>query len=124
MTAATNAYNDDDDDRCCNCPSIDNDNSTIDPTPLLHGEEFYKDFQHFIHSISTPTALTKETHSDIVPAGSVDATSNPPADAKPEYTIFIKELHALHNELTILLLPSTSPPCIIEDQPTLMTVLP
>jgi len=58
-----------------------------------------------------------------VPAGSVDATSNPPADAKPEYTIFIKELHALHNELTLLLSPSTSPPCIIEDQPTPMTVV-
>jgi len=68
------------------------------------------------------TARTNETHSDIVPAGTVAVTSNPPYAAKPEYLTFIKELDALHNKLMLLLLPSTFQTHIIKDQPTPTTI--
>jgi len=94
MTAATA---DDDDNRCCNRSSIDDDNSTIDHTFFQEWEEFYKDFQHSINSTSAPSARIKETHSDIVPAGSIAvAASNNPAAAEPEHITFTKELDALH----------------------------
>jgi len=48
--------------------------------------------------------------------------SNPPTDAEQEHITFFNKLDALHNELTLLLLPSTVQPRIIKDQTTPTTV--
>jgi len=57
------------------------------------------------------TASTKTTNTDIlVPAGSVVAASDPPADAESEHITFLRELAALHNELTLLLSPAEKTP--------------
>jgi len=102
-TAGTsNVYDIDDDDRCRTCSSIDDDNSTPDPPFFQEWDDFYKDFKLFINSNGASIVSTQATHTDtIVPAGSVVATSDPPAAAEQDRTTFFKELDALHNELFI-----------------------
>ncbi len=58
--------------------------------------------------VTSSPPMTQETHTDtITPAGSIVAASDPPAAAEPDRITFLKELDALHNELTLMLLPRT-----------------
>jgi len=111
MTAATsNVYDADDDDRCHTCPSINDNNTTPDPTFLQDWDyiTFLKELdaphnELFPHSTGASIVSTHETQTDtITPAGSIIATSNPPAAAEPDRITFLKDLDALHNELTLM----------------------
>jgi len=108
--AATDVYDDDDDDRCRTCPSINADNTTPDPTFLQNWDyfTFLKELdalhnEFFPPSTGASIASTHETQTDtITPAGSIVATSDPPAVAEPDTITFLKDLEALDNELTLM----------------------
>jgi len=111
----------DDGDRCRNHPLLNNNNSTTDHTFLPEWDNFYKDFPHFTRSTGASDASTKMNTTAVVPASSVIATSDPPAATKPEHITFLQEMDALHNELILLLGPSTFSPCLIDNKNTTMT---
>jgi len=124
MTAAALNANDNDNDDCgqsCHLLIATDAISTIDPTFLKEWDAFYTNFLDFVKT----GAATLHTNKNIIkqePAGSVTATSTPPATDDPEPIPAFQELDDLHNKLTLLLLPSTGPPSINKQKDTPMNV--
>jgi len=76
-----------------------------------------------IHSTGASITSTRETPTNTIePTGSVIAASDPPAAAEPDHITFLKELDALHNELTLMRQPRTVLLCTIEATHTQRTV--
>jgi len=127
-TAATSdIYDADDDDRCRTCPSINDDNTTPDPTSLptwdlrtYLTERFALYNELFPLSTGASIVSTQATRTvPITPADSLVATSDPPAATDPDRTTLLKELdalsNALHNELTRMRSTGTLPTCTTDN---------
>jgi len=136
-TAATSdIYNANDDDRCRTCPSINDDNKTLDPTslPTWDYRTFLKERLALYNELFPPSTgalivSTQETQTvPITPADSIVATSDPPAATDPDRITLPKELdalpNALHNELTCMRSTGTLLTCTTDDNYISTTVTP